>query len=237
MSQPLLVLGDSLAFHGPQRQELLTEQRLWPNVAATALGCRADVVARAGWTSRDGWWSVTKDPRVWTTLAHPGLRGCVLAVGSMDAVPASVPVWAREAIPYVRSGAVRRRVRAAYLTAHPHVVRATAGAIRQLPQNATEHYWARIVAAIRHHRQHLPLLLLGPSPWRSDAYPSNRHYPLSVAAARRFARTNRLAFVDLDPIVTPMHDEGRGNPDGLHWDWDTHAMVGGAVARALADQE
>jgi hypothetical protein len=234
MSARLLVLGDSLTFHGPQRQELLTEPRLWPNVTGDRLGWRPDVVARAGWTSRDGWWALTKDPRVWTTLADERLAACVLAVGSMDTVPASLPVWAREAIPYVRSGAVRRRVRAAYLAAHPHVVRATAGAVRQLPQSATEHYWTRIVAAIRHHRPEVTLVLLGPSPWRSDAYPSNRHYPTSVASARRYALAHGLAFVDLEPIVAPMHDDGRGNADGLHWDWATHEQVGRAVGGVLA---
>ncbi len=229
----MLVLGDSLTFHGPAKQELLSESRLWPNVAAADLGWTADVVARAGWTSRDGWWAVTKDPRVWTTLADPRLAGLVLAVGSMDAVPASVPVWAREAIPYVRSGRVRRRVRAAYLAAHPHVVRATSGIVRQLPQSATEHYWTRIVEAVRHHRPDLRLVLTGPSPWRSDAYPSNRHYPSSLASARRYATGHDLRFVDVEPHVAPMHAEGRGNPDGLHYDWATHAQVGHAVAAAF----
>lgn len=230
---PVLVLGDSLTFHGPHRQELLTEPGLWPNVTADVLGARADVVARAGWTSRDGWWAITKDPRVWTTLADPTLLGCVIAVGSMDVVPASVPVWAREAIPYLRPGPIRRRVRSAYLSAHPHVVRATAGAVRQLPQAATEHYWTRMIHAIRHHRPELPLVLLGPCPWRSPAYPSQRHHPTSLAAARRYAQLHEVGFVDLDPIVAPMHAEGRGNPDGLHWDWPTHAQVGAAVAAAL----
>ncbi len=233
--QPILVLGDSLTFHGPQHQELLTQPALWPNVTAARLGARADVVARAGWTSRDGWWAISKDPRVWTTLADPALLGCVIAVGSMDVAPASVPVWAREAIPYLRPGAVRRRVRSAYLSAHPHVVRATAGAVRQLPQTATEHYWTRMLHAIRHHRPEIPLVLLGPTPWRSEAYPSRRHHPTSVAAAHRYADLHGLGFVDLDPIVAPMHAEGRGNPDGLHWDWPTHAQVGSAVARALLE--
>ncbi|HSK26866.1 MAG TPA: SGNH/GDSL hydrolase family protein, partial [Jiangellales bacterium] len=131
----LLVIGDSLCFHGPERAELLTEPRLWPNVAATALGLRADVVARAGWTSRDGWWAVAKDPRVWTGLADAAVL--VVAVGGMDQLPASLPVWLRESIPYVRSGRLRRRVRAGYLAAHPPVVRATRGSRRQLPQRVT----------------------------------------------------------------------------------------------------
>ncbi len=233
MTPVVLVLADSLAFHGPQHPELLSEQRLWPNVAADGAAAHADVVARAGWTSRDGWWALTKDPRVWTTLADPDLAGVVLGLGSMDAVPASVPVWAREMIPYVRPGPVRRRVRSAYLSAHPHLVRATAGAVRQLPQAATEHYWARSIAAVRHHRPEVRLVMLGPVPWRSAAYPSTRHYPAMLAAARAFAATQGVGFVDVEPIVTPMHEQGRGNPDGLHWDWPTHRAVGEAMAAAL----
>ena len=34
--------------------------------------------------------------------------------------------------------------------------------------------------------------------------------------------------------MATMHAEGRGNPDGLHWDWPTHAQVGAAVAETLA---
>ena len=56
----------------------------------------------------------------------------------------------------------------------------------------------------------------------------------SVAAAHRYARDNELDWVDLEPLVSPMHAEGRGNPDGLHWDWATHAQVGQAVGEVLA---
>jgi hypothetical protein len=94
-----------------------------------------------------------------------------------------------------------------------------------------------MVAAIRHHRPKISLVLLGPCPWRSDAYQSNRHYASSVAAAYAYSRNNDLALVDLQPLVSPMHAEGRGNPDGLHWDWTTHAQVGHAVAEVLAADE
>jgi hypothetical protein len=92
-----------------------------------------------------------------------------------------------------------------------------------------------MVEAIRHHRPDVVLAMLGPTPWKSPAYPSNRHYPQMLAAARTFAAGRGLRFVDVEPIVAPMHADGRGNPDGLHWDWPTHAAVGAAVAQALAE--
>jgi len=56
----LLVVGDSLAFHGPERGELATHPGLYGNVAAAALGTTLDLVARSGWTARDAWWALTK---------------------------------------------------------------------------------------------------------------------------------------------------------------------------------
>ena len=49
----LLFLADSLAFHGPERAEPADDPRLWPNVAAAALGGRAELVAGIGlWRRR-----------------------------------------------------------------------------------------------------------------------------------------------------------------------------------------
>src|SRR3954467_4782746 len=85
MGPRLLVFGDSLSFHGPEGPCAADEPRLWPNVAAAALGGTADLVAGIGWTARDAWWSLTGDPRVWADLHH--VDAVVLAVGSMDTLP------------------------------------------------------------------------------------------------------------------------------------------------------
>jgi hypothetical protein len=151
----------------------------------------------------------------------------------MDPMPSSVPVWLRESIPYVRPGSLRRRVRSGYLAVHPRVVAASGGRWRQLPPRATAHYLRRTVDAVRAHRPDLPVVLLGPTPTRSAAYPATPHHEAAVAAARAHADLHGLAFVDVDPLVRPMLERGSGNPDGLHWDWPTHAAVGAAVAAVL----
>ena len=107
--------------------------RLWPNVAAAALGAQADVVARLGSLTRDGWWAMTRDAYVYSVLL-PSADAVVLALGTMDHLPASVPSYLREGIPYLRPGRLRRGVRAAYLRAHPAAVRALQGRVRMLPQ-------------------------------------------------------------------------------------------------------
>jgi diglucosylglycerate octanoyltransferase len=230
----VLVLGDSLTFHGPDRPHPPSDPRLYPNVAATSLGqdVRADVVARLGWTARDAWWALTRDPNVWGELL-PRADGLVLGVGGMDHLPAAVPTWLRDSMPYVRPGSVRRRVREAYRSAAPHVIRVSGGRLRQLPQAATDHYLSRILQGVRTYRPGLPAVLLGPSPYAAAAYPSQRHHDAAVAAASRWAARHEVVFVDLDPIVGPALASGTGNPDGMHWGWDSHAAVGEALAAAL----
>jgi hypothetical protein len=230
----VLVLADSLSFHGPDQPYPPNDPRLYPNVMAAALGAdvRADVVARLGWTARDAWWALTKDPRVWGELV-PRADALVLGVGQMDHLPAAVPTWMRDAIPYVRPGGLRRQVRRAYRTATPLVIRATRGRLRQLPQVATDHYLARIVEAVRHYRPGLPVVLLGPSPHAAPAYPSHRHHDPAVAASRRWAVAHGSGLVDLDPIVLPSLAAGTGNPDGMHWAWDVHERIGRALAAEL----
>lgn len=233
----VLVLADSLSFHGPDCPHPPGDPRLYPNVMAAALGdgVRADLVARLGWTARDAWWAVTKDPRVWGELV-PRADALVLGVGQMDHLPAAVPTWLRDSIPYVRPGSVRRRVRETYRSLAPHAIRATGGRMRQLPQAATDHYLARVVEGVRHFRPGIPVVLLGPSPHAATSYPSHRHHAPAVAASRRWAAAHGTGLVDLDPIVLPSLAAGTGNPDGMHWGWEVHDAVGRALAEALRAQ-
>jgi acrylyl-CoA reductase (NADPH) len=57
-----------LSFQGPDGPRPADDERLWPNRAAAALGGRAELFARSGWTARDAFWALTSDPRVWTQL-------------------------------------------------------------------------------------------------------------------------------------------------------------------------
>lgn len=229
----LLVFADSLAFHGPATVEQPSHPKLWPNVAAAALGddVGVDLVARLGYTARDGWWALTKDPVVWGTYL-PRATGVVLALGQMDQLPAALPTWLRESIPFVRPGSVRRRVRAGYLRAAPRLIRATDGRLTQLSPRATSHYLARMVTGLRIIRPDLPIIRLLPAPWDSALYPAQRSHPVALAEARRWCDQHRVAGVELDDLVLP----GPNNPDGLHWGWATHERVGAAAATTvLAD--
>lgn len=235
----LLVMADSLAFHGPERAHPPSDPRLYPQVMAASLSARldhpveVDLVARLGWTARDGWWALTKDPRVWGELL-PRADALVVGLGGMDHLPAAVPTFWREGIAYVRPGGLRRAVRRGYLAVAPYVVRATNGRLRQLPQAATDRYLTRIVEGVRTFRPGLPVVALTPSPYRSDLYPSQRPHVPAVAAARAWAGRTGVHLLDLDPLVGPALSSRTGNPDGMHWSWDTHRAVGAALAEVLA---
>lgn len=236
-SQHLLVLADSLAFHGPEQTESPLHPGLYPQVCASALAgdgvqVQVDLVARQGWTARDAWWALTRDPMAFGVYVHRA-DWLVIGVGGMDHLPAAVPTWLRDSIPYVRPGALRRQVRRAYRVGSPGLIRVTGGVLRQLPQGATDRYLSRIVQAVRHWRPGIPVALVGPSAHAAPSYPSHRHHAAAVSAGRAWARAHQVSFVDVDSWVLPSLAAGTGNPDGMHWAWSVHQGVGQALAEGL----
>lgn len=229
----MLVIGDSLAFHGPRREEPLTEPRLYPQVLGRELDAAVDVVARLGWTSRDAWWALTKDPHVYSVLL-PRAGAVVLAVGGGDSLPASLPRWAAESIPYLRPGWLRRRVRATYHRCHPHVARLSGGRFRVVPQKVTDRYLTRCVEGVRYVRPGLPVIALAPPPYDSPYHGGvTRLHAPALAAARTWARRVGVPLVEIDDIVGPRLAAGTMNPDGMHWSWEAHALVGAALAAGI----
>jgi diglucosylglycerate octanoyltransferase len=229
----VLVIGDSLAFHGPAQPELLTHPGLFPNVLARVLGAEVDTIARLGWTARDAWWAITRDPYVYSVLL-PRADAVVLAVGGMDHLPASLPAYLRSGLDYVRPGALRRRVKRAYHLANPYVVRATGGRIRALPQHVTLHYLTRCVDAIRATHPATRVVGIVPSPYDAPYYGrvTTTHVP-AVAAHKRWGATHSVPLADLDAVVAPHLAAGTLNPDGMHWSWAAHEDVAKALAQVI----
>jgi hypothetical protein len=226
----LLVFGDSLAFHGPEQAMPPGDARLYPQVAGRTLGMTVDLVARQGWTARDAWWALTKDPVVWGEYL-PRADAVLLAVGGMDQLPAPVPTWLRDSIPYLRHHRARRVARDALRAVTPAAVRHVGGPFRTLPQAATDRYLTRIVQGVRALRPELPIALMGPAPWTGPYYPNTSGHRPAVQAAKRWARTHDVTCIDIEDLVAPRL--AQCNPDGMHWSWEVHALVGTAVAQAF----
>ena len=222
----LLVLGDSLAFHGPQRAEPADEPRLWPNVAAGT-----------GWTARHAWHALISDPRVWAVL--PSVDALVLGVGGMDTLPSPLPTAVRELIPVLRPEPLRRAVRAAYLRGQPALARAFAATLPgggpvALPPRLTVRYLERCRSAVLAVRPRLPVVAVLPPPHRAGCYASvHAGRAAGERATRAWAYSTGVALLDLPALVTDHVLGGHGNPDGMHWGWEAHSAVGAACAGLL----
>ena len=238
MSRPvLLVLADSLAFHGPERPEPADEPRLWPNVAAAVLGGRAEIAAGTGWTARHAWHALISDPRLWAAL--PAADALVLGVGGMDTLPSPLPTALRELIPVLRPDALRRTVRSAYLRAQPGLARTFAAVLPgggpvALPPRLTVQYLERCRSAVLAVRPELPVVAVLPPPHRADCYASvHPGREAAERATRAWASATGVALLDLPALVADHVLGGHGNPDGMHWGWPGHAAVGAACANLL----
>lgn len=227
----LLVFGDSLSFQGPDGPLPADDERLWPNLAATALGGRAELFARSGWTARDAFWALTGDPRVWTQL--PQADVLVLAVGSMDTLPSPLPTYLREGLRYLRPDPLRKWVRDRYVAAQPWLAKATRGRPVALPPALTVRYLDRILGSIRALRPDLPAVGVLPPVHTARSYGYVHTGRMSATAAvRDWGDRVGIPLLDLAALVGDHVRGGRGNPDGMHWGWEAHELVGKALADA-----
>lgn len=225
----LLVLGDSLTFHGPQGPLPADHPRLWPNVAASALGGHAELVAGFGWTARDAWWALTGDPRVWSLL--PRTDVLVLAVGHMDTLPSPLPTFLRQGLRYLRPDGLRRHARSIYRTSQPHLSRLLGGYPVALPPHLTVRYLDSCVRSVHALQPGIRAVGMTPSVHRSPAY-ANVHTgrPAAERAVRSWAERAGVPLLDVPALVDDHVRSRRGNPDGMHWGWEGHALVGAAMA-------
>lgn len=236
----LVVLGDSLCFHGPDQPVPLAEPRLYPNVAARALArasgapWEAVVVAQAGWSLRELWRALQKDVHLQQQVLL-GADAVVLGVGSMDSLPVGLPRVVADALPHLRPTRLRRAVRHRLDRAHPSLVRLSRARLRWTPASVQEHAWPKCVDAVRLFSGGAPLVAVLPPPHRAGYYAGRQPWQADVRERYvRLGRARSVALVDLDPLVRP-HLAGF-NPDGLHWGWAAHAAVGEALATTLAPQ-
>ncbi|WP_309115074.1 diglucosylglycerate octanoyltransferase [Saccharothrix sp.] len=225
----LLVLGDSLTFHGPQGPLPADHPQLWPNVAAAALGGHTELVAGFGWTARDAWWALTGDPRVWSLL--PRTDVLVLAVGHMDTLPSPLPTFLRQGLRYLRPDGLRRHARSTYRTLQPHLSRLLGGYPVALPPHLTVRYLDSCVRSVHALQPGIRAVGMTPSVHRSPAY-ANVHSgrPAAERAVRSWAEGADVPLLDVPELVGDHVRSRRGNPDGMHWGWDGHALVGAAMA-------
>ncbi len=227
----LLIFCDSLSYYGPTGGLPSDDPRIWPNVVAAQLGWDVELIGRIGWTCRDVWWAATQDPRSWAALRHAG--AVVFATGGMDSLPSPLPTAMRELIRYVRPATLRRWVRDGYGWVQPRLSPIARAA---LPPHLTAEYLEMTRAAIDFNRPGIPVVASLPSVHIADTYGrAHRGRAGTVAAITGWAVEHDVPLVDLEAAVAAEMFAGRGNPDGIHWNFAAHENVADLMLKALAE--
>ena len=227
----ILILGDSLSFYGETGGLAADDARIWPNLVGAELGRDVELFARIGWTSRDIWWAITQDPRIWAAVPHAEVL--VLAFGGMDSLPSPLPTALRELIRYVRPPWLRRIVRDGYGWLQP---RLSPVARPALPAHLTVEYLEETRGAIDFNRPGIPIVASLPSVHIADTYGRAHHgREPTVTAITEWAQRHDVPLVDLKAAVADEIMSGRGNPDGIHWNFEAHRAVAELMLKALAE--
>ena len=227
----LLVFCDSLSYYGPTGGLPSDDPRIWPNIVARQLGWNLELIGRIGWTCRDVWWAATQDPRSWAALRHAG--AVVFATCGMDSLPSPLPTAVRELIRYVRPVPLRRWVRDGYGWLQP---RLSPTARAALPPRLTAAYLEMTRAAIDFNRPGIPVVASLPSVHIADTYGRAHHgRDGTVVAITEWATAHDVPLVDLKAAVAEEMYAGRGNPDGIHWNFVAHQNVADLMLKALAE--
>nr|WP_280236527.1 diglucosylglycerate octanoyltransferase [Nocardia cyriacigeorgica] len=228
----LLVIADSLAYFGPEGGLPADHPRIWPNLVGAELDWDVELVARIGWTCRDGYWALIGDPRVWAAVPRAG--AVVFAVGGMDSLPSPLPTALRELIRYVRPPAVRRGVRSTYQWLQPKLSKL--GRRVALPPKVSVNYLEQSREALAQLRPDLPVVAVLPSVHNCEAYGRvHRGRDRAVRALRAWSDRTSVPLVDLGEAVRDNVFSDAANPDGIHWGWDGHTAVANAMVKTLQE--
>lgn len=228
----LLVIADSLSYFGPKGGLPADHPRIWPNLVAAELDWDVELVARIGWTCRDAYWALIGDPRVWATVPRAG--AVVFATGGMDSLPSPLPTALRELIRYTRPAFVRRQVRSAYNWLQPKL--SHLGFPVALPPSVSVDYLEQSRNALAQLRPELPFVGVLPSVHNCDAYGRvHKGREPQVRATEAWAAKHDVPLVNLADAVRDNIFSGEANPDGIHWGWEAHTAVAGAMVKVLSE--
>ncbi|WP_414689526.1 diglucosylglycerate octanoyltransferase [Nocardia sp.] len=228
----LIVVADSLAYFGPKGGLPADHPRIWPNLVAAELDWDVELVGRIGWTTRDAYWALIGDPRIWAAV--PKASAVVFAVGGMDTLPSPLPTALRELIRYIRPPALRRVVRNVYNWLQPKLSKL--GRPVALPPKLSVDYLEQSRQALSQLRPDLPFVAVLPSVHNCDAYGRvHSGRPRAEKALRAWSEQTSVPLVDLGEAVRENIFSGDANPDGIHWGWDGHTAVANAMVKTLQE--
>jgi lysophospholipase L1-like esterase len=104
-----------------------------------------------------------------------------------------------------------------------------------LPPHLSAEYLEETRGAIDFNRPGIPMVASLPSVHIAEAYGKAHHGRAgTVAAITQWANEHNVPLVDLKAAVADEVMSGRGNPDGIHWNFEAHRAVAELMLKALA---
>lgn len=236
----LVVLGDSLSFHGPAGPLPLSDPRLLPSATRERLEHRTgqrwemQFAGRAGWSTRELALAVQKDPHLQQQVLHHA-DAVVLALGGADYLPVGIPRPLWLSLAYLRPSPVRRWLRHRLHLAHPTLVRLSGERLRYTPRSVHRRSLRLCLQAVRLLTPDGAVCMLLPPLHAGSYYRSSlRHHADAVADTRAAADEFGVPVVDMPTLMRPHMD--RMNPDGIHWAYEVHEAAADATAALLVAQ-
>jgi lysophospholipase L1-like esterase len=105
-----------------------------------------------------------------------------------------------------------------------------------LPPDLTADYLEQTRGAIDFNRPGIPIVASLPSVHIAETYGKAHHGRAgTVAAITEWAQCHDIPLVDLKAAVAEQIMSGRGNPDGIHWNFEAHQAVAELMLKALAE--
>jgi hypothetical protein len=151
----------------------------------------------------------------------------------MDSLPSPLPTALRELIRYVRPSWLRRWVRDGYGWVQP---RFSPIARAALPPRVSVEYLELTRGAIDFNRPGIPIVASLPSVHIAETYgKAHRGRPGTVKAISEWADQHDVPLVDLKAAVAEHIMSGRGNPDGIHWNFEAHQAVAELMLKGLQE--
>src|SRR5581483_6042181 len=105
-----------------------------------------------------------------------------------------------------------------------------------LPPHLSVKYLEMTRGAVDFNRRGIPIVAALPPVHIAETYGRAHHGREGTAAAiTEWAQRQGVPLVDLKAAVAEQVMSGRGNPDGIHWNFEAHQAVAELVLKALAE--
>lgn len=155
----------------------------------------------------------------------------IFATSGMDSLPSPLPTALRESIRLIRPPVLRGWVRGAYGWLQP---RLSPFARTALPPKLTIEYLEKTRGALDFNRPGLPIIASLPSVHIAESYGRvHTGREATATAITNWAAQHDVGVVDLKEAVAEEIFSGRGNPDGIHWNFAAHERVAELMLKAL----